>query len=85
MEDASACQVSDALGVLALQWQEADHIKWLKDMQQVRWHTESKDLAFKAVVLEILVEVALMTVQNKQPVHPHLARLCMRVKVLQPL
>jgi hypothetical protein len=40
---------------------------------------------FKAVVLEILVEMALMAVQNKQPVHPHLARLCMRIKMLQPL
>jgi hypothetical protein len=40
---------------------------------------------FKAVVLKILVEVALMAVQNKQPVHPYLARLCMRVKVLQLL
>ena len=40
---------------------------------------------FKAVVLKILVEVALMAVQNKQLVFPHLARLCMRVKVLQPL
>ena len=51
----------------------------------MRWHTESQDLVVKAVVLKILVEVALMAVQNKQPVPPHLARLCMRVKVLQPL
>jgi hypothetical protein len=48
----------------------------------VRWHAEGKDLVFKAVVLEILVKVALMAVQNKQPVRPYLARLCMRVKVL---
>jgi hypothetical protein len=40
---------------------------------------------FKAVVLKILVEVALMAVQNKQPVYPYLTRLCMRVKMLQPL
>jgi len=39
----------------------------------------------KAVVLKTLVKVALITVQNKQPVYPYLARLCMRVKVLQPL
>jgi hypothetical protein len=51
----------------------------------VRWHTESQDLMFEAVVLKILVEVALMAVQNEQPVPPYLARLCMRVKVLQPL
>jgi hypothetical protein len=40
---------------------------------------------FKAVVLKMLVEVALMAVQNEQLIYPHLARLCMRVKVLQPL
>jgi hypothetical protein len=51
----------------------------------VRWHTESKNLVFQAVVLKILVEMALMAVQNKQPIHPYLARLCMRVKMLQPL
>ena len=40
---------------------------------------------FKSVVLEILVEVALVAVQNKQPVQPDLARPCKRVKMLQPL
>jgi hypothetical protein len=48
----------------------------------VRWHAEGQDLAFKIVVLEILVEVALVAVQNKQPVCPYLAGLRMRVKVL---
>jgi hypothetical protein len=85
MEDASACQVSDALGVFALQWQKADHVKRLKDVRQVRWHAEGEDLVFKAVVLEILVEMALVAIKNKQPVHPHLVHLCMRVKMLQPL
>jgi hypothetical protein len=40
---------------------------------------------FQTVVFEPLVKVALVAVQNKQPVTPHLARLCMLVKVLQPL
>jgi hypothetical protein len=40
---------------------------------------------FKAVDLEILVEMALVAVQNKQPVCPDLACLCMRIKMLQPL
>jgi hypothetical protein len=51
----------------------------------VRWHAEGKDHVFEAVVLEILVEVALMAVQTEQPVRPYLVRLCMRIKVLQPL
>jgi hypothetical protein len=51
----------------------------------VRWHAERQDLVLQAVVLEILVKVALMAVQNKQPVHPYLTRLCIRIKMLQPL
>jgi hypothetical protein len=85
VEDASACQVSNALRVLALQRRETDHIKWLEDVRRVRWHAEGEDLMFKAVVLKLLVEVALMAVQNEQPVPTHLTRLCMPVKVLQPL
>ena len=48
----------------------------------MRWYTDSDDLMFKAIVLEILVEMALMAVQNEQPVPPYLMRLCMCVKVL---
>jgi hypothetical protein len=51
-------------------------------VRQVRWHTESKDLVFKTVVLKILVKVALIAVQNKQPILPNLARLYMLVRVL---
>jgi hypothetical protein len=40
---------------------------------------------FKVVVLKILVKVALIAVQNEQPIPPNLARLCMLVKVLQLL
>ena len=65
MEDASACQVSDALGVLALQRRGAYHVKWLEAVRWVSRHTESQDLVFQAVVLEILVKVALMAVQNE--------------------
>jgi hypothetical protein len=51
----------------------------------VRWHAEGEDPVFKAVILKILVKMALIAVQNKQPVCPYLARLRMRVKLLQPL
>ena len=47
-------------------------------------HTKSKDLLYEAVILKFLVKVALMAVKNEQPIRPHLARLCMLVKVLQP-
>jgi hypothetical protein len=40
---------------------------------------------FNIVVLKLLVEVALIAVQDKQSVSPNLAHLCMLIKVLQPL
>ena len=49
------------------------------------WHTERKDLMFQTVILEILIEMALVTIQNEQPVAANLTRFCIRVKVLQPL
>jgi hypothetical protein len=85
VEDASACQVSDALEILALQQQEADHVKQLEDVQQMRWHTEGQDLVLKATILAILIEVALVAIQNRQLVRSQLAHLFMRVKMLQPL
>ena len=49
------------------------------------WHTERKDLMFQTVILEILIKMALVTIQNEQPVAANLTRFCIRVKVLQPL
>ena len=82
MPDMVACQVSYALGVLLLKRRKTDNVKWLKYMRRMSRHTKSKDLLYEAVVLEFLVEVALMAVKNEQPIRPHLARLCILVKVL---
>ena len=51
----------------------------------MEWHANCQDLVLKAVILKILVEMALMAIQDEQSVHPYLTRLCMRVKMLQPL
>ena len=51
----------------------------------MRRHTERDYVIFKAIVLELLAQMAFMTIHNEQPITPHLTRLCMRVKVLQPL
>jgi hypothetical protein len=48
-----------------LQQQETDHVERLEDVGQMRRHTEDEDLVFKAVVLEILVEMALVATQNE--------------------
>ena len=47
-------------------------------------HTESNNLAFLTEVLELKRLVALMTVNNEQPVTAHCSSLCMLDKVLQP-
>jgi hypothetical protein len=54
-------------------------------MRRVGWYAEGKDLIFNTVVLKLLVEVALIAVQDKQSVTPNLAYLYMLIKVLQPL
>jgi hypothetical protein len=54
-------------------------------MRRVGWYAEGKDLLFNTVVLKLLVEVALIAVQDKQSVTPNLAYLYMLIKVLQPL
>jgi hypothetical protein len=78
------CQVSNALRVLALQRREAEHVELLENVRRMGQDTEGQNLVLKAVVLKTLVEVAL-AVQDRQQVPPYLARLRMRVKVLQPL
>jgi hypothetical protein len=47
-------------------------------------HTESNNLAFLTEVLELKRLVALMAVNNKQPVTAYCTSLCMLDKVLQP-
>ena len=85
MEDATACQAPHALRVLQLQRRKAHDIEWLQDVGRVRWHAERQDLMLTAVVLEVLVEMAFMTIEDEQPSDPHLTRLCVRIKMLQPL
>jgi len=51
-------------------------------MRRMGRYIECKDSVFKAVVLKILRLVALITIQNKEPLRPHHLILCMRVKVL---
>jgi hypothetical protein len=46
-------------------------------------HTESNNLAFLAEVLELKQLVALVAVNNKQPVTTYCTSLCMLDKVLQ--
>ena len=50
----------------------------------MRGHTQSDNLVFLAVLMEIDRVVTLMTVQNKQPMAANSALLCVLVKVLQP-
>ena len=48
----------------------------------MRRHTESDNLVFLTVLVELVAAVALIAVYNKQTVHANSSVLCMRVKVL---
>ena len=50
----------------------------------MRRHTESDNLVFLTVLVELVAAVALIAVYNEQTVHANSSVLCMRVKVLQP-
>jgi Holliday junction resolvase RusA-like endonuclease len=50
----------------------------------VWWHAESNNLVLLAVVLEFYRAVALVAVNNKQPICPSRGRLRMSVEVLKP-
>ena len=49
----------------------------------MRRHTESDNLVFLTVLVELVAAVALIAVYNKQTVCANSPILCMRVKVLQ--
>jgi hypothetical protein len=57
-----ACQVYNVLRVPVLQWQGTDHIKRLENVEQIERYKKDRDLVFKTVLLEILVEMDLVAV-----------------------
>jgi hypothetical protein len=68
-----------------LQRPKTTYIKWLQQMRQVRRHAKSDGIVLFTVLLEFERVVALVTVKYEQLVHANIARLCMLIKVLQPL
>jgi hypothetical protein len=52
-------------------------------VQQVRQYAESDNLVLLTVVLEFYYVVALVAINNKQPVRPSRGRLYIGVKVLK--
>jgi hypothetical protein len=68
----------------AEQAEQANKLKRPKRTSQMRRHTESNNLAFFAKVLELKWLVALVAVDNQQPVTAYCTSLCMLDKVLQP-
>ena len=51
----------------------------------MRRHVESYYLVLFTIILEFKRTVALIAINNKQPIHPNSMLLCMGVKVLKPL
>jgi hypothetical protein len=65
-----------------LQRRKTAYIKRLKQMRRVRRHAESSNLVLLAVLLEFERVVAIVAVNNEQPVPANIAPLCMLIKVL---
>jgi hypothetical protein len=68
--------------VTNLQRRKTAYIKRLKQMRRVRRHAESNNLVLLAVLLEFERVVAIVAVNNEQPVPANSAPLCMLIKVL---
>jgi hypothetical protein len=83
MVDVAVCQAPDFLLVRLLQGGKTPNVKRLQDMGGVWRHIESNNLAFLTEVLKLKRLVALMAINNEQPVTAHCTSLCMLDKVLQ--
>lgn len=60
--DALASQLLDPVTIRALEWREAAHIKWLKEVRGMGWHTESDDLVLCTVLVKLRCSVATIAI-----------------------
>jgi hypothetical protein len=80
--DLAADQVLGLAAITNLQRRKTAYIKRLKQMRRVTRHAESSNLVLLAVLLEFERVVAIVAVNNEQPVPANIAPLCMLIKVL---
>ena len=82
MVDMHPHQVLDLAAVCLLQRPKAADIEWLKEVRGMRRHTKRNDVVFLAMELEFGRVVALVAVEDQQPVLALCSRRCMEVEVL---
>ena len=83
MGDVTVCQAFDFPLVRLLQRGKTPNVKWLQDMRGVWGHTEGDNLALLTEILEFERLMALVAVDNQQPIASYSSSLCVLNKVLK--
>jgi hypothetical protein len=78
-------QVLNLATIRLLQRPKAANIEWLEEVRRMRGHTERDDVVLLAIELEFSRVVALVAVEDQQPVFALRPRRCMAVEVLNPI
>jgi hypothetical protein len=78
-------QVLNLATVRLLQRPKAANIEWLEEVRGMRRHTERDDIVLLAIKLEFGRVVALMAVEDQQPVFAYRTRRCIEIEVLDPI
>ena len=85
MVDIQAHQVLNLATVRPLQRPKAANIEWLEQVGGMRRHAECNNVVLLAIELEFGRVVALVAVEDQQPIFAFRARYCMEVEVLDPI
>jgi len=85
MVDMHPHQVLNLAAVRLLQRSKAANIEWLEQVGRMRRHAERDDVVLLAMELEFGRVVALVAVEDQQPVFTFRTRYCMEVEVLDPI
>jgi len=83
--DMQAHQVLNLATVRPLQRPKAANIEWLEQVGGMRRHAECNDVVLLAMELEFGRVVALVAIEDQQPIFAFCARRCMEVEVLDPI
>ena len=85
MVDVHTHQVLNLATVRPLQWPKAANIEWLEQVGGMRRHVECDNVVLLAIELEFGRVVALVAVEDQQPVFALRPRCYMEVEVLDPI